>query len=391
MELSEVQTAELLREYDVPLPICGIADSPNAARDLCAEIGGRSWVVKAGLKPDERVALEPRIECTSPDAVGRAAAALLGQTIEVAGTEGERVLDRVMVESVGEVTAEWYLGLALDRVSHRIVLIGSTLAGQAVDDIARKAGSAVARESVDPFLGLQPFQSRRFFLALGLPPELLPAATTALACLYRAFADLEATAVEVSRFNLEGSVLVARDVTVLFDHGAFYRNPRLRGLIEQADGGRPDAVAAEWDLRHVSMNGTVGVIVSGAGLGAATTDLLAVAGLTPSGVVDLGTGATAEAVVAALQLVLARPGVRCVLLNVFAGFDRCDHVAEGIVRTMKGGEVALPVVVRLNGTKVRDGLSLLRESGVAVSYTTSLDEAVAMVVDSCSDGDGGQR
>jgi succinyl-CoA synthetase beta subunit len=108
-------------------------------------------------------------------------------------------------------------------------------------------------------------------------------------------------------------------------------------------------------------------------------------------VVDLGTGATAEAVVAALQLVLARPDVRCVLLNVFAGFNRCDHVAEGIVRTMKGGEVALPVVVRLNGTKVRDGLSLLRESGVAVSSTTSLDEAIAMVVDSCSDGDGGQR
>ena len=391
MELSEVQTVELLREYDVPLPVCGIADGPDAARDLCAELGGRSWVVKAGLRPDERVALEPRIECTSPDAVGRAATALLGQTIEVAGAEGERVLDRVMVESVGQVTAEWYVGLALDRVSHRIVLLGSTMAGQSVADIARKAGTTVVRESIDPFLGLQPFKSRRFFLALGLPAELLPAATAALARLYQAFADLEATAVEVSRFNLEGSVMVARDVTLLFDHGALYRNPRLRGLIEQTDGIRPDAVAAEWDLRHVSMNGTVGVIASGAGLGAATTDLLALEGLTPSGVVDLGTGATAEAVVAAMNLVLTHPNVRCVLLNVFAGFNWCDDVAEGIISTMKGGEVVLPVVARLNGTKVRDGLSRLRESGVVVSSTASLDEAIAMVVASCSDGVGGRR
>ncbi len=186
--------------------------------------------------------------------------------------------------------------------------------------------------------------------------------------------------------------MVARDVTLLFDHGALYRNPRLRGLIEQTDGIRPDAVAAEWDLRHVSMNGTVGVIASGAGLGAATTDLLALEGLTPSGVVDLGTGATAEAVVAAMNLVLTHPNVRCVLLNVFAGFNWCDDVAEGIISTMKGGEVVLPVVARLNGTKVRDGLSRLRESGVVVSSTASLDEAIAMVVASCSDGvEGGGR
>jgi len=388
MELSEVQTVELLREYDVPLPVYGIADSLDGARDLCAEIGGRSWVVKAGLRPDERVALEPRIECTSADAVGRAAAALLGQAIEVAGTEGERALDRVMVESVGDVTAEWYIGLALDRVSNHVVLLGSTFAGHAVADIVRKAGSTVARESVDPFLGLQPFQSRRFFLALGLPLELLPAATTALGCLYRAFADLEATAIEVSRFNLEGPVLVARDVTVLFDHGALHRNPGLRAMIESSAGKRPDAAAAEWDLRHVPMNGAVGVIVSGAGLGAVTTDLLSRKGLTPSGVVDLGTGATAEAVVAALHLVLSHANVQCVLLNVFAGFNRCDHVADGIVRMMESGDVALPVVARLNGTKARDGLNRLRESGVAASSTTSLDEAIDMVVASCSDGIG---
>lgn len=388
MELSEVQTVELMREYDVPLPVCGIAGSPEAARDICAEIGGRSWVVKAGLRPDERVGLEPRIECTSPDAVGRAAAALLGQTIEVSGTEGERALDRVMVESVGEVTSEWYIGLALDRVSDRIVLLGSTLAGQSVVDIARKAGPSVARESVDPFLGLQPFQSRRFFLALGLPQELLAAATTALGSLYRAFAGLEATAVEVSRFTLEGATLVARDVTVLFEHGALNRNARLRGMIEQTTGRRPEALAAEWDLRHVSMNGTVGVIVSGSGLGAATTDLLLRAGLTPSGVVDLGTGATAEAVVAAFYLVLSHHNVRCVLLNVFAGFNRCDHVADGVVLALESGDVALPVVVRLNGTKVRDGINLLRESGVAVSSTTSLDEAIAMLAASCG-GTGG--
>ncbi len=391
MELSEVQTVELLREYQVPLPISGIADSPDAARDLCAEIGGRSWVVKAGLRPDERVALEPRIECTSPDAVGRAAAALLGQAIEVAGTEVERALERVMVESVGEVKGEWYLALALDRVSSRIVLLGSTLAGQAVADIVRKAGPSVVRESVDPFLGLQPFQSRRFFLALGLPLELLPAATTALACLYRAFADLEATALEVSRFNLEGATLVARDITILFDHGALYRNPRLRGMIEQTDSTWPDVAAAEWDLGHVSMSGTVGLIVSGTALGAATTELLAEQGLTPSGVVDLGTEATAEAVMAALRLVLSHQDVRCVLLNVFAGFNRCDHVVEGIIRTMEGGDVVPPVVVRLNGTKVQEGLSRLRESGVAVSSTASLDEAIAMVVASYPDGTGSQR
>ena len=224
-----------------------------------------------------------------------------------------------------------------------------------------------------------------------MPLELLPAATSALACLYRAFAALEATALEVSRFNLEGSVLVARDGTVLFDHGALYRNPRLRGMIERTGSRRPDAAAAEWDLRHVSMNGTVAVIVSGTGLGAATTDLLALEGLTPSGLVDLGTGATAEAVMAAMQLVLSRPDVCCVLLNVFAGFNRCDHVAEGIVRTMEGGGIAPPVVVRLNGNKMRDGLNRLRDSGVAVSSTTSLDEAIGMVVASCSGGIGGER
>ena len=191
--------------------------------------------------------------------------------------------------------------------------------------------------------------------------------------------------------NLEGTVLVARDVTVLFDHGALYRNPRLRGMMEQTDDRRPEAIAAQWDLQHVSMDGTVGVIVSGVGLGAATTDLLARDGLTPSGVVDLRTCATAEAVVAALRLVLSHPNVRCVLLNVFAGFNRCDRVAEGIIKTMEGGDVALPIVARLNGTKVQEGLGRLRDSGVAVSSTTSLDEAIAMVVASCPDGIGGKR
>lgn len=379
MELSELQTTSLLREYGVPLPPAAIATDAEEARQSCASIGGKSWVVKAGLRPDERVGLEPRIECASADAVGRAAGALLGQEIDTAGATEGPVLTRVMIESVGEVSNGWYIGMALDRVADRVVLLGSILAGQSITDIADKSGSGMAREEIDPFLGLQRYQSRRFLLALGLPNAHLRAAADALANLYHAFASLEATAVEVSRFNLEGDRLVARDVTLLFDHGALNRNPHLRTLMEESGGSRHDAAAAEWDLRHVAMSGTVGLLVSGSGLGAATMGLLEKVGLAPSGIVDLGTGATAEAVAAGIRLVMANPATKSVLVNVFAGFNRCDHVAEGVVRSVEEVGDGTPVVVRLNGNRVRDGVALLGREAPGVAVTVDLEQAVEHV------------
>jgi malate-CoA ligase subunit beta len=381
MELLDDQTTELLREYGVSVPAFDRADSPEAARDLCAELGGRAWVVKAGLRPSERVPLDTRIECASPEAVARAAAALLGQPVESVGGTAQATLDRVLVEVAQEATVTFYLGLAIDRVLERIVLIGSPLGGSSIADIALKVPESIIHLAIDPAVGLQSFQARRFFLELGLPAERLAAGAALLESVFAAFVDLEATAVEINRLTLEADTLLARDVTLLFDRGALFRHPRMREFLERDDPSSAEALAAEFDLRVVPMSGTVGLVVSGQGLGAATTDLLREVGLEPRAVVDIGTSATPRDTAAALRLVLTKPEVDRVLVNVFAGLNRCDWVAQGIIAAMAEVELTFPVVARLAGTKVHDGRKLLEESGIDVRYTSDLGEAIAMVAD----------
>ena len=396
MELFEDRTLELLRDFDVPVPAFGTAASPAAARDLCAALGGGSWVVKAGLRPGDHVALVPRIDCASPEAVERAAAALLGQTIMsgIAGSGGsgsegvggagggpEGRLTRVLVEATDGSTAGCYVGMALDRMFDRIVLVGSPLGGTAVGDIASKAPAGIVRETVDPILGLQPFQVRRFLGALAIAPQRIPLAAAVLGRIYQAFIDLEGTALEVSRFVIEEDAVVVRDVTLLFDHSAVHRQHRLRDLVARDEPAREELLAAEWDLECIPMGGTVGLVVSGSALGAATADLLRMGELEPAIIVDLGSGATVEGTAAGVRLALRQPGVEVVLVNLFAGLNKCDVVARGIVQVMERLAPPQPVVVRLSGTNTNEGNRVLGECSRPLRMAASLAEAVALTLE----------
>jgi len=382
VDVHEYQAKELLAGFGVPVPRGGVVYTPDQAVYRAEEIGGDRWVVKAQIHSGARGKAGGIKLCTSIEEVRAAAKELLGKTLVTKQTgPGGKVVHRLYVEAAVPLDREIYVGLVLDRRSERVCVVAHPHGGMEIEEIAAAEPETILREVVEPAVGMQPFQARELAFGLGLPSAQINQATRAILGAYRAFRDLDATMVEINPLAVTktGQVL-ALDAKMSFDDNALFRRANVRELRDYAEEDPRDAEAAKYGLNYIALEGSIGCIVNGAGLAMATMDMIKHAGGEPANFLDIGGGASPERVAAAFRLVLSDPRVRVVLVNIFAGINRCDWVAQGVVQAMHDADVQASIVARLAGTNVELGQKILKESGLRIITADSLADAAEKAV-----------
>jgi succinyl-CoA synthetase beta subunit len=382
MDIHEYQAKELLAGFGVPIPRGGLAYSPEQATYRARDIGGDAWVVKAQIHSGARGKAGGIRFCRNHDELWDAASDLLGSRLVThqTGPQG-KVVYRLYVEEASAIEREIYLGLVLDRKAERVIVIASGSGGMEIEEIAANAPETIIRETVEPAVGMQAFQAREIAFALGLAPgQVQPAVQAILGC-YRAFRELDATMVEINPLAVtaDGSIL-ALDAKMAFDDNALFRRPQISELRDKSQEDSRESRAADRGLSYVGLDGNIGCIINGAGLAMATMDMIKHAGGEPANFLDIGGGATPDRVTKAFNLVLSDEAVEAILVNIFAGINRCDWVAQGVVQAVEQIDLRVPLVVRLAGTNVEEGRRILEESGLPIITAETLADAAEKVV-----------
>jgi malate-CoA ligase subunit beta len=320
--------------------------------------------------------------------VWEAADEMLGKRLVThqTGPKG-KLISRLYVEEATSIAAEIYLSLVLDRCSERIMIVASAAGGMDIEEVAKNNPEAIININVEPAVGIQKFQAREIAFALGLEAKQVNQAVTVIEACYRAFRDLDATMVEINPLVVtEDGRLVALDAKMAFDDNALFRRQQISELRDKSQEDPLEMKAADRGLSYVGLDGNIGCIINGAGLAMATMDMIKDAGGEPANFLDIGGGASPERVAKAFNLVLSDENIEAILVNIFAGINRCDWVAEGIVQAMNKFEIKVPVIVRLSGTNVKEGRKIIAESGLAIIIAESLDEAASKSVAAVAGG-----
>ncbi len=381
MDIHEHQAKDVLRAFGMPVPQGGIAFAPEQAMHEARKLGF-PVVVKAQIHAGGRGAAGGVRLCQSEAEVGAFALSLLGRNLVTKQTDAQgKPVHRLLVEQGTEIAKELYLGLVLDRKSERIMIVASREGGMEIEDLAEDQPDALIRMVIDPAMGLLPFQSRELGFALGLSAHQIGQFAIVLRACYRAFRDLDATMVEINPLVVSSAGgLIALDAKMSFDTNALFRRPNVAALRDPGQEDPREDAAAEHGLSYVGLDGDIGCIINGAGLAMATMDMIQLAGGQPANFLDIGGGASPERVVAAFRTVLTDPNVSVILVNIFAGINRCDWVASGVVQAYRELNLTLPVVVRLAGTNVDEGRCIIDASGLPLISADTLAEAAATAV-----------
>ncbi len=386
MDIHEYQAKALLEEYGVSIPFGGLAYSPEQAAYRAKEIGGDRWVVKAQVHTGARGKAGGIRVCSDEHQVWDAADELLGHRLvtDQTGPAGKGVY-RLYVEPVVVFDQELYMSMVLDRASERIVLAMSASGGIEIEELAEQDPEAIVRIIIDPAVGLLAFQAREAAFACGLDTALISQAEQILLSAYRMFRDHDATLLEVNPLVVtEDRRLIALDAKMSFDDNALFRHQNISELRDKSQEDPREMSALDRGLNYVGLEGNIGCIINGAGLAMASMDMIKHAGGEPANFLDIGGGASPDRVAKAFRLVLSDDRVEAILVNIFAGINRCDWVAEGVVKAMTELEVGVPVVVRLAGTNVEEGRRILAESDVELTTAETLAEAGERAVASVS-------
>ena len=382
MDIHEYQSKEILSEYGIPIAAGGLAYSPEQAAYRATEIGGNVWVVKAQIHSGARGKAGGIKVCKSEDDVAKAAEELLGKKLVThqTGPQG-KVCHRIYIEAGCNIEREIYLAFVLDRQNESVTVVASAEGGMEIEQLAVEKPESIIKIAVEAAVGMQPFQAREIVFALGLDKtQVNQAVTTILGC-YRAMRDLDANMVEINPLVVtnEGNLL-AVDAKMGFDDNALFRHSHISELRDKSQEDVREMNAADRGLSYVGLDGNIGCIINGAGLAMATMDMIMHAGGEPANFLDIGGGASPERVSKAFNLVLSDGNVKCILINIFAGINRCDWVAEGIIQAVEKIELNIPVVVRLSGTNVEQGRKMLKDSGLSLIMAETLKEAADQAV-----------
>lgn len=382
MDIHEYQAKELLRAFGVSIPSGGVAYSPEQAVYRAKEIGGEKWVVKAQIHSGARGKAGGIKVCTKDTEVWEAADQLLGKRLVThqTGPRG-KLVHRLYVEAATDIEREIYFGLVMDRQSERVLVVASGEGGMEIEEIAVKKPGSILRQSVEPAVGVLDFQAREIAFGLKLPASLTSQAVTTIMGAYRAFRDYDATMVEINPLVLtKDGRLLALDAKIGFDDNALFRHSNISELRDKTQEDPREMAAADRGLSYVGLDGNIGCIINGAGLAMATMDMIKHAGGEPANFLDIGGGASPERVAKAFNLVLSDDKVQAILVNIFAGINRCDWVAEGVVQAVKKTNPQIPLVVRLAGTNVEEGRKILKDSNLPIINAETLAEAADMAV-----------
>ncbi len=382
MDIHEYQAKEILARFGVPVPRGGLAWSPEQAAFRAREIGPAPYVVKAQIHSGGRGEAGGVKLCTTDSDVRAYAETLFGKTLCTKQT-GERGKDiyRLWVEEASDIARELYLGFVLDRKSERIMIVASQEGGTEIEDLAEEQPDTLIRMVIDPAVGLVGYQARELAFELGLEGPQVNQMVAVLQACYRAYSDLDATMVEINPLVVTGAGdLIALDAKMSFDTNALYRRPEVAALRDPSQEDPREAMAADNGLAYVGLDGDIGCIINGAGLAMATMDMLKLSGGEPANFLDIGGGASPERVCQAFRTVLSDANVNVILVNIFAGINRCDWIAKGVVQAYKEVGLTIPVVVRLAGTNVEAGQDIIRTSDLPITVADTLAEAAEAAV-----------
>ncbi len=381
MNIHEYQAKELLKAYGVPVPPGEVVYTERAAARVAEDLGGSRWVVKAQVHAGGRGKGGGVKHADAPERVAELAGRMIGSTLvtDQTGPAGQRV-GRVLVERAARIDREFYLALTVDRVSQKIVVVASAEGGVDIEDVATAQPDAIHTEHVDPGVGLLDFQCRKVATAIGLGSR-AASFTRVLKWIYRLFRDKDCLLLEINPFIVtEDGDMVALDAKMQFDDNALFRQGGVAELRDPDEEDAKEVEASGHGLSYIALDGTVGCIVNGAGLAMATMDAIVVHGGRPANFLDVGGGASPEKVANAFRIVLKDPNVQAILVNIFAGINRCDWIAQGVVQATRDQRIGVPVIVRLAGTNVEEGRRILEESGLALIRADDLDDAAAKAV-----------
>ncbi|MEK7317937.1 MAG: ADP-forming succinate--CoA ligase subunit beta [Pseudomonadota bacterium] len=391
MNIHEYQAKELLRRYDVAVPNGCVAFTPEEAAQAARKLGGPIWVVKsqihAGGRGAGRFAGDPSGKggvrvVKSIDEVQANASQMLGATLVTKQTgPAGREVRRLYIEEGCDIARELYLGMLIDRATSRITVMASTEGGMEIEEVAAHTPEKILKVAIDPASGIQPFHARRLAFGLGLSGKQVAAATRFILSAYRAFTELDASIVEINPLVVTGSGdVIALDAKFNFDDNALFRHPDIEAMRDESEEDPAETEAARHALNYVRLDGNIGCMVNGAGLAMATMDIIKLYGGEPANFLDVGGGATKERVTAAFRLILADPKVEGILVNIFGGIMRCDVIAEGVIAAARDVDLTVPLVVRLEGTNVELGKTILRDSGLPILSANHLADAADKVV-----------
>ncbi|MEE3039263.1 MAG: ADP-forming succinate--CoA ligase subunit beta [Candidatus Latescibacterota bacterium] len=381
MKIHEFQGKELLRSYGVAVPDGKVATTAEQAQTIAADFGDRV-VVKAQIHAGGRGKGGGVKVAADPQQAAQHASDILGMQLVThqTGPEGQKV-KQVLVERASDISCELYLGITLDRAQSRVVVMASQEGGVEIEEVAAKTPEKILRETVEPGLGLQPFQATRLAFGLGLEGKQVRAGAGLLMNLYKAFEGADCSIAEINPLVVTGDGhVLALDAKINFDDNALYRQKDLLELRDLDEEEPLEVEATSFDLNYIKLDGTIGCMVNGAGLAMATMDIIKLAGGSPANFLDVGGGASAETVENGFRILLSDPNVNAILINIFGGIVRCDRVAEGVIQARKNLQTDVPIVVRLAGTNADIAAKMLEESDMNFAVGNGLADAAEKVV-----------
>lgn len=390
MNIHEYQAKLLLKKFNVRVPegrlveegadVAGRAE--KAALELQAERKNAVWVVKAQIHAGGRGKAGGVKVCKDIAAVKAAAQEIMGKTLVTpqTGAHGKKV-HKIWIEEGSQIARELYLGIVTDRAISQVVMMASTEGGMEIEEVAAHHPEKIVKVAIDPTTGYMPFHGRKLAKALGLTPEQTKEAVQFFAGMYRCYMETDCSLVEINPLILtKDDHLVALDAKLNFDDNALFRHPEIVAFRDLQEENAADVEASKFDLAYITLEGSIGCLVNGAGLAMATMDIIKLHGGSPANFLDVGGSASKEKVSAAFKIILKDPTVKAILVNIFGGIMKCDVIAEGVIAAAKELSLSVPLVVRLEGTNVEQGKKILAASGLKITPADGLTDAAKKAV-----------
>ncbi|AUS10447.1 ADP-forming succinate--CoA ligase subunit beta [Laceyella sacchari] len=383
MNVHEYQGKQILKKYGVVVPNGHVAFSPEEAVEAAERLGGDLWVVKAQIHAGGRGKAGGVKLARSLDEVKAHATELIGKKLVThqTGPEGKEV-KRLLIEEGLPIEKEYYVGVVIDRSTHRVVMMASEEGGTEIEEVAEKTPEKIFKEVIDPAVGMMPFQATRLAYSINIPKDKIKQAVKFMLALYQAFVENDCSLAEINPLitTTDGRVM-ALDAKLNFDSNALFRHKDILEMRDLDEEDPKEIEASKYDLSYIALDGNIGCMVNGAGLAMATMDIIKHVGGEPANFLDVGGGATEDKVREAFKIILSDPNVKGIFVNIFGGIMKCDVIANGVVGAAKQIGLDRPLVVRLEGTNVELGKKILNESGLDIVAADSMEDGAKKIVE----------
>ena len=382
MKIHEYQGKEILRKYGVPVPRGIAAFTVQEAVEAAQKLGGPVWVVKAQIHAGGRGKGGGVKLARSIEEVKALAGEILGMQLitHQTGALGQKVR-RLLIEDGADIKKEYYVSIVTDRGSQKVVLMASSEGGMDIEEVAHDTPEKIIKVFVDPLLGLSEAQAMELSNGIGVPATSAAQCVDVLQKLYKCYMETDASLVEINPLILESNGNIkALDAKFNFDPNALFRQPEIVAYRDLDEEDPAEVEASKFDLAYISLDGSIGCLVNGAGLAMATMDTIKLYGAEPANFLDVGGGASPEKVTEAFKIMLKNPKVKAILVNIFGGIMKCDTIATGVITACKATNLGVPLVVRMKGTNEDLGKKMLAESGLPIISADTMAEAAQKVV-----------